>query len=172
PATDPSRLALFGKVAPLVGLDETVHLAKRRDAGNRVLAIGPAVGDSAEQLVVDVNGAARHAGDDPGPFEVEAGQPAQHHVAAGAGILQHADPLGLEGLQAGALHDGAAITFHSGPDVINLPEGLGLAGRSPTLASARGGGGLGGGLFGWFGATAPGAGEEDGPYHPERGGHR
>src|SRR5207247_1469396 len=72
PASGRQRLALFGKVAPLVGLGKALHLAERRDAGDGVKAGGPAVGDSAKQFVLDVNGAARHAGDDPGPLQTEA----------------------------------------------------------------------------------------------------
>ena len=102
--------------------DEAVHLAERRDAGDRLLAEGPGVGDGAEQFAVDVDGAAAHAGDDAGLVEVQAGQPAKDHVAAGAGVLEHAEDLGLEGLDLGPLHDGAAVALHAGADVVDLPE--------------------------------------------------
>ena len=94
---------LLGQVAALVGLDEAVHLAERRDAGDRLLAEGPGVGDGAEQLAVDVDRAAAHAGDDAGLVQVQAGQPAQDQVAAGAGVLQDAEHLGVERLDLGAL---------------------------------------------------------------------
>ena len=51
----PTRTGLpwLGEVAAFEGLDEAVHLAERRDAGDRLLAVGPGVGDGAEQLAVD-----------------------------------------------------------------------------------------------------------------------
>src|SRR5438067_464318 len=66
PAVDAERLAesdadglgLLGQVAPLERLDEGVHLAERRDAGDRLLAERPGEGHGAEQLAVDVDGAA------------------------------------------------------------------------------------------------------------------
>src|SRR5258708_6180530 len=110
--------ALLSQVALFIRLDELVHLTEGRDAGDALLAERPGISDGPEQLAVDVNGTATHAGDDARLVEVEAGQPAQDHVAAGAGVLEHAEHLGVEGLDFRALHDGATSALHAGANVV------------------------------------------------------
>src|SRR5262249_7978713 len=68
---------------------------------------------------------------DAGLVEAEPREPAQHQVAAGAGVLQDAEHLGIEGFDLGALHDGAAGAFHARTHVVDLPVAL-------LLGSGRG----------------------------------
>ena len=125
---DAGRLAVFDEVAALEGLDEAVHLAERRDAGDRLLAVGPGVGDGAEQLAVDRDRTAAHAGDDAGLLQSQSRKAAQHHVASGAGVLEDAQHFGVELLDLGSLHDGAADALHAGANVIDLPVRVRLGG--------------------------------------------
>jgi len=98
-----------------------MHLAKRCDARDRLLAEGPGVGHGANQFAVDVNRTAAHALDDTGLVQAQAGQPAQDEVAARTGILEDAQHLGVEGLDLGALHDGLALALHAGAQVGDFP---------------------------------------------------
>jgi hypothetical protein len=123
---DAVRLALFCQVATLKRLHKLLHLAERRDAGDRFRAVGPGVGDGPQELAVDGDGAAAHAGDDPGLLQAEPGEPAQDHVAAGAGIFQHAQDLGIEAFELGAFHDGLPLALHAGADLVHLPVGFRL----------------------------------------------
>ena len=123
---DACRLAFLGEVAALVGFDETVHLAERRDAGDRLLAVRPGVRDGAKQPTVDVDRAAAHAGNDPGFFQAQARQPAQNHVAARAGILQHAENFRVEVLDLSPLHHSSPEALHASADVLHLPVALRL----------------------------------------------
>ena len=54
-------------------------------------------------------------------FEVQPRQPAQDHVAARTGVAQHAEHLGLELLDLGALDDRPAFALHAGADVVDVP---------------------------------------------------
>src|SRR5207237_1440871 len=102
-------------------------------AGDRVLAVGPGVGDGPDQFLVDVHRAAAHAGDHAGALQVQAAQAAEDHVAAGAGVLHHAQHFGVEPFDLGAFHDSQAVALHAGLQVVNVPICLrvraGLGGR-------------------------------------------
>ena len=61
------------------------HLLDRRDPGDGLLGEAEAVGDGADELAVDIDGAAAHAADDAGRFEAAALEPGQDDVALGRG---------------------------------------------------------------------------------------
>ena len=91
----------------------------------------------AEQLAADIYGAAAHAGDDAGVFEVEAAEPAQDHIAAGARVPHDAKHLGVERLDLGPLDDGAPLPPHAGADVVDLPVRFRLGKKALGPAQSR-----------------------------------
>ena len=143
----PALAALDGQVAHLK------HLLDGRDAGDGLLAeLADAVGERAEQLVADVDGAAAHAFDDAGVLGFGAVELGENHVLAGAArAAQNAEDLNLHGFGLGAVKNGPG---GAGQAAVNLAEGEesagGRGGRRP------------GGLRGWSErgseALAPGGG--------------
>ena len=120
---------LLGQVAQFVGGDVAFHLGKWRDAGERLLAIGPGEGDGPEQFPLNVDRAAAHAGDDARVLEIQSREPAQDHVPSRTGVAQDAEHLGLECFDLRSLDDGAPFPFHARTHVIDVPVGAGI-GRS------------------------------------------
>ena len=96
------------------------HLADRRDAGDGLPGKrAQRVGDGADQPVVDVDGAAAHALDDPGFGQRPAGQPGHDDVAARAhDVAQHAQDLDPELLAPGAVEHGEADAAHARPHLV------------------------------------------------------
>ena len=91
------------------------HLLDGSDAGDRILGeLADAVAESADQLAVDVDGAAAHAGDDASVLRLFAVQASEDHVLAGAdGILQHAKDFDVHGFGRYALEDGVSDAAES-----------------------------------------------------------
>ena len=109
------------------------HLADRRDPGDRLLGIGESVGNGPQDLAVDIDGAAAHAGDDAAPDQGRmAGQPGDDDGALGIGIGDDAQDLDVELLDRAAEEDRAGLALQPGLD---LAEGI----------DGRGGPGEGGG---------------------------
>ncbi len=79
------------------------HLLDGRDAGDGFLGeLADAVGERANQLAVDVDGAAAHAIDDAGVFGLGAVELGENEVLAGAArAAQDAEDLDLHGLGSG-----------------------------------------------------------------------
>ena len=92
------------------------HLFDGRDAGNGIFGeLADAVGERAEQLAADIDGAAAHALDHAGIFGFGAVELGQDHVLAGAArAAQYAQNLNLHGLGGGALEDGPRRAGHAG----------------------------------------------------------
>ena len=84
------------------------HLFNRRDAGDRFLAeLADAIGERAEQLAVDIDRAAAHAGNHPRVFGLGADEPGEDHVLSGTeGVVQQAEDFDLHRFGLGALKDG------------------------------------------------------------------
>jgi len=92
------------------------HLFNGRDSGNGILGeLADTVGERAEQLAADIDGAAAHALDHAGIFGFGAVELGQDHVQAGAACAaQYAQDLNLHGLGGGALEDGPRRACHTG----------------------------------------------------------
>src|SRR5262245_17478017 len=101
-----------------------MHLAEGGDAGDRLFAVGPGVGDGAEQLALDIDRAARPAGDDAALLQIATGEAGEYQVAAGAGIFQNAENLGVEFFDLRPPDYGLADAFHAWADVVDLPVGF------------------------------------------------
>jgi len=93
------------------------HVRDGRDAGDGVLAEGPAVRVGTDQFVVDVDGAAAHARHRPGVIEQWVGRANQHEVLVGAKILEDVDDLDIEAFGLRATEDGEAVPAHAGLDL-------------------------------------------------------
>ena len=95
------------------------------------------VGHGADQPAVDVDRAAAHAGDDAGVGERTAFEPREDQVAARADdVLEHAEDVDLELLDAGAVEDGPADADHARPDLRRRPSAAWRA-RQPGRAQRR-----------------------------------
>ena len=92
------------------------HLGDRRDAGDRLLRkLAELIRNRADQLAVDVDGAAAHAGDDPRLRQGAALETRQDQVALGRDdALQRADDVDPELLDPVALEDRAPDADHAG----------------------------------------------------------
>ena len=97
------------------------HFGNRRDARDRLLRKGAQrVRDRADQAAVDVHGAAAHPGDDPGRGERAAFQLREDQIAVNADdVLENADDVDLELLDAGALEDGVSDPDHPGSNLLD-----------------------------------------------------
>jgi hypothetical protein len=106
-----ARLGLLG------GLPDREHLVDRGDPGDGVLGEAEAVGHGADELAVDINRTAAHAGDDAGRFEAMSFEPGQDDAAFGRGVLQDAEDLGVEVLDGLALKDALPVSLHARLDL-------------------------------------------------------
>src|SRR5579884_2116670 len=93
------------------------HLFDGLDARDRLLRKGKAERDGAEQLAVDIDGAAAHALQDAGLSKRAAGQLRQDDDLFGADITEHAENFELEILNAASGKDGSAGTAQPGVHV-------------------------------------------------------
>ena len=111
------------------------HLLDGRDAGNGFLGeLADAVGERAEQLAVDIDGAAAHAFDHAGVFGFGAVELGEDQVLAGAArAAQYAQDLNLHGLGGGALEDGPRRAGHAGADLAER-EKFGILRRAGDFA--------------------------------------
>src|SRR5262249_29287151 len=107
------------------------------DAGNGFLAESPGIRDRADELAIDVHGAAGHAGDDTDLFEVEAREPGEDQVASGAGVAENTEDFDLECLDLRPLHDGSASALHATAEVLDLPAGGHRLGHGSGLAAGH-----------------------------------
>ena len=94
-----------------------MHGLDRRDAGDRILGEVPAVGERAGEASFDVDGRARHAGDDAGVDEARVVGLHEDDVLLGQEVVQHADDADVEALGLEALEDGEAVALHAGADL-------------------------------------------------------
>ena len=95
------------------------HLLDGRDASDGLFGeLADAVGQSAQQLAVNVYGAAAHAGDHSAVLGFRSVQAGEDHVLAGTdGVVEHAQYLHLHDFGLGALEDGPCDRMHAGPDI-------------------------------------------------------
>jgi hypothetical protein len=99
------------------------HLADGGDPGDGLLAEGKGVGDRTHELAGHENGAAAHAGDDPGRLEglaLEAGE--DHALLRPHGVVEHAEDPDAELLHARSLEDGPARPLHPRADLVEGEE--------------------------------------------------
>jgi hypothetical protein len=83
------------------------HLLDGRDAGDGLLAeLSDAIAERADELAVDIDGAAAHACDDAGVLGFRAVQAGKDKVLSGAdGVVEHAEDLDGQWLGHHALED-------------------------------------------------------------------
>ena len=100
----------------MVEFTDLHHLRNGSHAGDGVFGErADAKGDGAQQLAVNVNRAAAHAGHYSGIFRLFAAQAHQHHVALGAVLVaEHAQHLNAHGLGLGSLKYRIGNALHSG----------------------------------------------------------
>ena len=100
------------------------HLRNRGHAGDGILGErADAKGDCAQQLSVNVNRAAAHAGHHAGVFRLFAAQAHQHHVTLGAVLVaQYSQHLNTHGFRLGALKYRIGNALHSGTHFIHGKE--------------------------------------------------
>src|SRR6185503_20706560 len=72
---------------------QLAHRLDGGDAGDGFLGEGPGEGDGAEELAVDVDGAAAHAGNDAGVFETAAGESGEDVADVGGEVVEDAEDL-------------------------------------------------------------------------------
>src|SRR5947209_8191161 len=87
---------LFHEFALFRGLHISAHLRKRRDACDRLLAERPGKSDGSQELVIDIDRAAAHAGNDACLLQIETGKPAKDHVAAWTRVLENTEHFRFE----------------------------------------------------------------------------
>ena len=101
------------------------HFADRRDAEHRLAAEGPAGGQCADQLPVDVDGRAAHALGDPGANRTLARGTGEDQVSARLASGEDAQDLGIELFDALALEDRADRGFLARLDLVGSEGGHG-----------------------------------------------
>ena len=110
------------QVARLSRAVDCQHLGNGGDAGDGFLAELPnSVGQRAQQLAVDVDGAAAHACDHSGVLWFGALETGQDHILTGAeDIFEHPEYFHVHGFGLGAFKDGICHTMEA---AVHLREG-------------------------------------------------
>jgi hypothetical protein len=112
---DIGYLHISGQAADRADLQ---NILDGRDARDRLFGkIAQAVGHRADELAVDVDRAAAHAGDDPALVQFRREQLGDDQVLVGSELVKDAQHLEFEGFDGAALEDGFALAFHPGPDL-------------------------------------------------------
>ncbi len=103
------------------------HFGDRRNPGDRFLRkAAERVRHGADQLAVDVDRAAAHAGNHAGMGQWTAFELGENQVAVCADdVFEHADDVDLEFLDVRAVEDGPADADHPRPDVCDAHRGGG-----------------------------------------------
>lgn len=94
------------------------------DAGNRLFGKGKTESDSAEQLAINIDGAATHALQNASFGQWPPAEPGQNDSLLWAQILEHAEDFDLEFFDAVALEDGAADAPEAGMHILEWEEVL------------------------------------------------
>ena len=106
------------------------HIGDGADSGDGLLREGKRHGDRADQLSIDIDGAAAHSLHDAGRVERASGQARQDQGLPGADVLQNAQDLHLEILDTAAGEDGLPRPPHTRLDILEREKLDGGAGRS------------------------------------------
>ena len=113
------------------------HVFDGANAGDGLLGEGKRQGDGAGKFAVDVDGAAAHPLHHAGLPQRTAGEPRQDDGLVRTDIIEHAEDLHLEFLDAIPGKHGASGAVHAGADVLQREEGS-LAGQSGCDRQHRG----------------------------------
>ena len=117
-----------GRPKPVDLLEDIDGLLNRSHSRDGFLGKGKGVGDSADQLVFDVDRAAAHSGEHAGPVQLTSRDPHQNQVSSGLELFQDAQNLDLELLDRIALENGLSVAFLAGPHLLQGIEFAGLGG--------------------------------------------
>ena len=99
------------------------HRFDWRDAAKRLFRKAPRVGDGADQLAVDVDGAAAHAGDDAAEFDARVLGAYQNDVLLRQEVAHDGHDADLEGLRLGPLKHRQGLPHHPRADVGQRHDG-------------------------------------------------
>ena len=93
------------------------HLLDRLDSRDSFLGVRKSQRNRANQLAVNVNGAAAHSLHDSSSLQRSAGQPRQNDGLPWGDVLEYAEDFDLELFDALPLEDGPADSAQSGVDI-------------------------------------------------------